>query len=341
MPIRRAHSAPHSAAPTPRAASNHFDTAAFFDGPLSPHAPGLAGMTVALAQCVMRLSEAIALYLAAAAPFGVAFFLRRRGRTMRARAFALSTLAGLAWPFTSLLLLARKGARAKATRDERHTDAAALLCEERAMRAVAASLAEVEAALAAAAGGTDTRARYALFAARRGVERFAGLARASRGVRPDSAPTERELELPRAAGRRGEDLLLAGRCAHRRNILRLLLHRERARGEMLHALAELRELAATLQDARPAAARQQADGVSAALTRAYELTLELLSNLDDERAATGVRRLLDAERARARRRQTRADGDARADGGQTCMTQAAVTASATSTPRPTGISSLD
>lgn len=299
-------------------------------------------MAVALVQPAMRLSEAIALYLAAAAPFGVAFFLRRPVRPRAARALAFSALAGLAWPLTSLLLLAREGNRAKtaAKRDGRD----APTCDERAARAVAASLAEVESLLEAAAGGADQRVRYALFAARRGVERFAGLAEASRGASADSSPTERDMELPRVAGRRGEDLLLAGRCAHRRNVLRLLLHRERARGEMLHALAELRELASTLHDSGREPARAAAPVVSAALVRSYELTLGLLSNLDDERAATGVRRLLDAERARAERLRAHAAGDtraARAEGVGSCTTPAAAIASATSLRRQTRTSSHD
>src|SRR5437588_396514 len=58
-----------------------------------------------------------------------------------------------------------------------------------------------------------------------------------------AAPTPRELELCRIAGRAGDDLLAAGRCVHRRNVTRLLAHRERSRSELVHALADVRDLA--------------------------------------------------------------------------------------------------
>ena len=257
------------------------------------------GTTVALLRVVMRLSEAITLYLAAAAPFGVAFFLRpyppaRTGT----RALALAALAGLAWPATTLLLLARKstggGARSSAleeTSEEKRVESG--------VRAVACALSDVGELFGAASGEKGERLSHALFAARRAVERFAGLALVARGVSETAAPAPRELELCRAAGRTGEDLRLAGRCTHRRNVLRLLLHRERARNEMLHALAEVGETARTLAH-EAHAPRPAPHELSGALLRAYDLALEVLTGLDDERAVAGVRRLIDAERAHLR-----------------------------------------
>jgi hypothetical protein len=68
---------------------------------------------------------------------------------------------------------------------------------------------------------------------------------------------------------------------------------------MLHALAEVGETARTL--ARdPRAARPTPRDLSGALLRAYDLALEVLARLEDERAADGVRRLIDAERAHLR-----------------------------------------
>ena len=257
------------------------------------------GTTVALLRFVMRLSEAITLYLAAAAPFGVAFFLRRHPPArIRPRALALATLAGLAWPATTLLLLARKsnGGRARSSEAEESTEEKTV---EGGVGAVVAALNDVRELFGASSVAKDERLSYALFAARRAVERFAGLALAARGVSATGAPAPRELELCRAAGRTGEDLRLAGRCTHRRNVLRLLLHRERARNEMLHALAEVGETARTLaRDTH--APRPDPRELSGAILRAYGLALEVLTGLEDERAVAGVRRLIDAERAHLR-----------------------------------------
>lgn len=247
----------------------------------------------------MRLSEAITLYLAAAAPFGVAFFLRRHTPArIRPRALALAALAGLAWPATTLLLLARKsnGGRAESSEAEETTEEKTV---ESGVRAVAAALSCVGELCGTSSAEEGGRLSYALFAARRAVERFAGLALIARGVSATGEAAPRELEFYRAAGRTGEDLRLAGRCTHRRNVLRLLLHRERARNEMLHALAEVGETARTLtQDTR--AARPAPRELSAAVLRAYDLTLEVLARLDDERALAGVQRLIEAERAHLR-----------------------------------------
>jgi hypothetical protein len=258
------------------------------------------GTTVALTGVVMRLSEAITLYLAAAAPFGVAFFLRRHQPSrVRPRALALAALAGLAWPATTLLLLARKstgGTEAKSGEAEETSEERIVECG---VRAVASALSDVGELFGATSVEKDERLSYALFAARRAVERFAGLALVARGASATGAPAPRELELCRAAGRTGEDLRLAGRCTHRRNVLRLLLHRERSRNEMLHALAEVGETARTLAH-EAHAPRPTPHELSAALLRAYDLALEVLTGLDDERAADGVRRLIDAERAHLR-----------------------------------------
>ena len=257
------------------------------------------GTTVALLRVVMRLSEAITLYLAAAAPFGVAFFLRRHPPArVRPRALALAALAGLAWPATTLLLLARKsnGGGTRSSEADETSEERTVECR---VRAVASALSDLGELFGNAPGEKAARLSYALFAARRAVERFAGLALVARGVSATAAPAPRELELCRAAGRTGEDLRLAGRCTHRRNVLRLLLHRERARNEMLHALAEVSETARTIAY-DPHAPRPAPRDFSVAILRAYDLALEVLTGLDDERAVAGVRRLIDAERAHLR-----------------------------------------
>jgi hypothetical protein len=323
-------------------------------------------MTVALRQSAMLLSELVIIYLAAGAPFGVTHFLGLRARDKRhapfgrhAREAAKAAAAALVWPLTALLLLSRRAAArdacANATDDDSAPDERKV---ERARRATVGALLAVEDALCERVSIEEAE-RHALFAARECVERYAGLALACAGARSDDAPTPRELELCRIAGRAGDDLLAAGRCVHRRNVTRLLAHRERARSELVHALADVRELAhKSYPSPRPSHPAERAgDGgvkqipeteqtsealrseqTSGAILRALARTIEMLSLFDDHATMVCVARLLEAERARLRRLE---DGDAHAaraarEGGESCTTRVVPTVFATPRlPTPT------
>jgi hypothetical protein len=238
---------------------------------------------------------------------------------------------------------------------------------ESARRATVCALLAVEDALAEC-GPVGDAARQALFAARECVERYAGLALACAGARREAAPTPREMELCRIAGRAGDDLLAAGRCVHRRNVTRLLAHRARARAELVHALAEVRELthkfdtpprlsrhaghedegragqaedegrAKKNSDPAQASEATPPGRASESLLRALARAVELLSLFDDGATAAGVARLLEAERTRLRRLEAAGAGAAGAPlrGGESCTTRAAHTAFATPRlPTPT------
>jgi hypothetical protein len=289
----------------------------------------------------MLLSELAIIYLAAAAPFGVGHFLNRRARDARhTRSVAKATAAALAWPLTALLfLLRRAGARADGAfeADEGFTSDEQKV--ERAKRATVNALRAVEDLLAERGPGNEAE-RRALFAARECVECYAGLALACADAREDAAPTPREMELCRIAGRAGDDLLAAGRCVHRRNVTRLLAHRGRARSELVHALADVRDLAhKTYPPPRPFHSADHTDGnsanqisvakqISELLLYALARTIELLSLFDDRTTVVSVARLLEAE-ADAATRFTR-------EGGESCTTRAVPTAFATPRlPTPT------
>jgi hypothetical protein len=311
----------------------------FCSGP-KPGPASIAGMNVALRNFVMRLSELTIIYFATAAPFGVASFLRQPARGSR-RTRALTRAAGAAflWPLTALLLMLERGAESKAVRERE--DAQSELEEaraEQAKRELTNALLAVEDVLDEEADDTSGGAqaagcverRHTMFAARESVERYVGLTLACAGSRKEASPSPRELELCRLAGSAGDDLLLAGRCIHRRNVTRLFAHRERARAEMVHALAEVREVYgspdARIQPCAPAARR-----TSEALLRAYARAVELLSLLEDEEAARRVARLLDAECARLGRLEAEAAEADEAPGGgrkgaETCTTPAALKA---------------
>jgi len=276
----------------------------------------------------MRWSELFIMYLATAAPFGVARFFAA-GRERGARALASACANALLWPRDAFALLIRRarrleeGPRACGATDEQRV--------ERAERAVVAALLSVEDILETECGPVGGAERYAMFAARSSVGRYAGLALACAETDEDEAarPTARETELCRVAGRTGEDLRTAGRCVRRRNAALLSAHRERARDELVHALAAAGEAAHKTLAARPhpqdgaAAAR----AISGSLLDAYARSVELLSLFDDRAAVVSAARLMDAECARLRRLEARA-ADTQEGVGR-CTTQAAQGAFAT------------
>lgn len=256
----------------------------------------------------MRLSEVIIIYLAVAAPFGVAYFQRQAMNAASFRQGMVTTALGaaLAWPLVAILFLILrtdfKGG-VKAT-DEACADAQYDARIRRARSTTFDTLLRVEESFYSARGKNDGETRHAFFTARESVERFAGLTLAAAGAELNASPTPRELEISRLSGGTGEDLLLAGRCLHRRNVVRMRLQRERARMEMLHALAEVRERASVLPLASPVQI-EAARGLSEKILEAYSNAIDLLTLLDDSRAALCVGRLLDAECARLRKLERR------------------------------------
>jgi hypothetical protein len=289
----------------------------------------------------MLLSELAIIYLAAAAPFGVARFLKdhseNKGSTRR---LLSATAAALAWPLAApRALLGRVGGA-----DDEGVDEARSHVERRVelvKRSAVNSLREVEDLLVESCGDAvpSEEERHALFAARESIERYAGLSLACADVSEGEAPSDRELELCRIAGRAGDDLLTAGRCVHRRSVTRLLAHRERARNELIHSLAGACELA---RDFQTGAGGQRTRGragvdasarVSETMLRALARAIELMSLFDDRAAVVSAARLLDAECARAVRLARGASHVEAKEGVEPCTTRAAHTAFATQRPR--------
>ncbi len=80
-------------------------------------------MTVALETCAMRLSEFITIYLAAAAPFGVAHFLRCETRGgHRARALTRALVAALLWPLAAFVMFGKSKDESREEAGERAAD---------------------------------------------------------------------------------------------------------------------------------------------------------------------------------------------------------------------------
>ena len=262
-----------------------------------------AGTCVAISFVVMRLSETITIYLAAGAPFGVASFLREPSNVKRAFALLRAAGAMLLWPFaaSAILLARRPHTRRKADVDQRSIEALATGEKlERARRDLLASVYRVSELAQASLGKELEKMERAARGLRESIEKYTGLAMAAIEIKLCATPDSREMELCRVSGRKGDDLLLAGLCIYRRNVARLDTHRDRAGAELVHALAEMREMldADCLNSQMNG---RNASELSEAILTSYEHAIEMFSLLDNQGAAMSVARLLDAECARLRR----------------------------------------
>lgn len=235
----------------------------------------------------MRLSEVVTIYLAAAAPAGVAQFLRQEpGAHRRARSVARAAAVALAWPFT----LAALWLRASRRMDVRRLlgDGPVVTPNDQSAQALKRALCEALRRIEEAAGeeliGAGAKRRGAAWSrAREVVECYVGLALAAREAHWDAAPDAREMELCRVAGRRGEDLLLAGRCVHRNNVARLRAHHARARVELLHTLSALCEQ--HIEAGAAGANTSQPHGLTRHVHQARALAAELFAAVGDREAA--------------------------------------------------------
>ena len=280
-----------------------------------------AGTGVAHVLCDMRLSETITIYLAVGAPFGVNYYLR--AETNRARSLARAAAATLFWPLAATAILF---ARLRHLEEERGEQAAHKRAEQKIEDARRTFIISIQAVLEHAStltGMEREEMERTLFMLRESVEQYVGLAGAVDEEDADAVPGKHEMELNRIAGRRGDDLIIAGRCVHRRNASRVIARRRRARTRLLHALAELRESTAALfssTDNRSGAEHQR---MSESLLAIYGRAIDVFTLVDDVGAAMMTARLLDAECSRLNRLQERAADERgrRSTGEEQCTTR--------------------
>ena len=285
-----------------------------------------AGTCVANWYLGMRFSEIITVYLAAGAPFCAEHFLKHGRGANPALTLLKATCAMLIWPLSlSLDLLA--GRRRAEMLEVSLEDAAMSRPLERVSQAKERLLSALyrieELAREVSSPRPGLRLEQETRAICESIEKYVGLTLAASAADFNGPPDEREMELCRVAGRTGDDLLLAGRCLHRRNAAQLVSHQARSRTEILHALANVREFGSL--DARAASPGQTlaARYLSVAVIKFYGHAINLLSLLEDESAAKGAARLLNAECARLRRLESDILPDAaeNAAEGEVCTTR--------------------
>ena len=250
----------------------------------------------------MRYSEIITVYLAVGAPFAAEHLLKEtRAERLLLRLLRAACMM-LLWPLALSLRLMR-GRLAR--RGEPVDEAAMMQALNRAEQAKESLLASLYAVHELAREARNERDGPSFEQETRAVcesiERYTGLTLAASAVDFNGPPSGRELELCRVAGRTGEDLLLAGRCIHRRNSAQLLAHRERSRTELLKSLASVREFGANETRSASIQKGRARRHLSVAVIKFYGHAINLLSVLEDEGAVLNVARLLDAECARLRR----------------------------------------
>lgn len=276
----------------------------------------------------MNLSDITIIYLAAGAPFGVHYFFNGQQTQTRRHTILKATAMMLLWPLAATLNLK---ARWRIKRQSVNVammpdDARASSKLELAQSDFLNALSQIQQCAQEATPSEREKMERAAWLVRGSFEKYLCLTMAAATQNSDDRPDAREMELCRIANRTGDDLLLAGRCVHRRNAARLNEHAGRARNELLHALAELRE---SQTDSRPHAAaltRGATIRLSESLLKTFSHAINLFSLLEDERATLSVARLLDAECARLRRLQADDSEEAQrhrnAFGEETCSTHA-------------------
>ncbi len=274
----------------------------------------------------MKLSEAITIYLAAGASFGVYNFLREQNPASRFHTFVKATRAAILWPLAAAKILRPRQRLNEGRPVKSASEQASAQFIERIGQAkgkLLASLHRLVELLNLSSGGEREKMESASRTVRETVEKYVELTLVAAVADADAPPTERELELFRVAGRKGDDLQLAGRCIHRRNAARLIAHQARARTELLHALAQIREIVGGVTASTNVIAARH---LSVETLRFYACAFDLLSLLEDESAAIIIARLLDAECARLRRLEAHSRKESKTTGEESCTKHTSQTA---------------
>ncbi|HEY0322662.1 MAG TPA: hypothetical protein VGC66_17035 [Pyrinomonadaceae bacterium] len=264
---------------------------------------GKAGISIAHTVSVMRWSEPVTIYLATGASFGVSRYLCAASRTKsRRRATVEGLAAALIWPLVAAAILFKHLRHGKEDKATGELEARVRVRVEEAGRALVISVNKMLEAVRASRTLEREVLEQTLYALREGAEQYVGLAGMEAEADADATPAAYEMELARVSGRRGEDVLLAGRCVHRRNVSRIKARYESERSRLLRKLAALPMEEGNSATSNPADAdRAERPKMSEARLEIYLRAADLFSLLEDERAARSAAQLVDAECSYLRR----------------------------------------
>jgi hypothetical protein len=248
----------------------------------------------------MRWSEAVTIYLAVGASFGVSRYLCAAGGIKsRRRRSAEGLTATLLWPLVAAAILA---ARLRHSDEVEAADDTGALLRAQVEEAGRALLLSVNELMETEREAKRETMEHTLYALRDGAEQYLELAGMQACVTEEGEPEAHEMELARVAGRRGQDLKLAGLCAHRRNVSRVHTRHARERARLLRKLSELRAgegkaLPLEHEEANDAWRLKQSE----ARLKVYASAARLFSLVEDEGAERCAAQLREAECATLRR----------------------------------------
>lgn len=258
---------------------------------------GKAGISVAHTAGVMQWSEPVTIYLAVGASFGVSRYLCAASTKRRRRAALEGVAAALLWPIAAAAILSKRLRHVDeggAVEDNEATAVQARI--EEARRAFVASVNRMLEAVRASGHDGRGATEQTLYALRETVEQYVGLAMIEDEVEVDARPAAFEMELARLSGRRGEDLMVAGRCVHRRNVARIKAHYERERSRLLKKLSELGADEELSLHSNPGdTSRAGRFKMTGARLEIYLRAADLFALLEDRRAARLATQLANAE----------------------------------------------
>ena len=183
---------------------------------------------------MMRLVDFIVIYLAAGAPFAARQLMGTSGpRTVLP---VLKSVAhGITWPLSLLNYLSGRSSTARNTVSPVCGVDVALLQFVNDLDLLSFSVFSNTDPQSSAFEDVIKRVRLA-------AEKYAALTLAMGEMAHDDSPAPHQSELARIAGLTGDDLLIAGICAHRQSFLKLAAQRTKSRNELFDDLNKLLEL---------------------------------------------------------------------------------------------------
>jgi hypothetical protein len=189
---------------------------------------------------MMRLVDFIVIYLAAGAPFAARQLMGTSGpRTVLP---VLKSVAnGITWPLSLLNYLSGRSDTEQTTSTA--VDTVSPRCSvDVALVQLVNHLDLLSISIFFNTDPQSSAFEDVIKRVRLAAEKYAALTLAVGEMAHDDSPAPHQIELARIAGRTGDDLLIAGICAHRQCFLKLAAQRTKSRNELFDVLNKLLEL---------------------------------------------------------------------------------------------------
>jgi hypothetical protein len=246
---------------------------------------------------MMRLVDFIVIYLAAGAPFAARQLMGTSG-PRRVFPVLKSVANGITWPLSLLNYLSGRFDTEQITSTASNTVSPRCAVDVALLQFVN----DLELLSSTIFFNTDPQSSAfedVIKRIRLAAEKYAALTLAMDEMAHDDSPAPHQSELARIAGRTGDDLLIAGICAHRQSFLKLVAQRTKSRNELFDELNKLLELVYDFanfwhrQSATPCKARVAVEDFYYSIRRLFqvagdETTADLVTALYDGRTTSEI-----------------------------------------------------